>query len=180
MNLTSSYPFQWAVNELSFKERGANLSFLNKISSLELETYLQNVLLRDADQMGMANSLEIRVPFLDHRLVEYVLSLSNQLKYPEYPKKLLVDSVSGWIPNEIIHRKKMGFVFPWEKWMKNELKDFCCESIKNLENLNILNFKNIELLWDNFLAGNTQVHWQQIWNLVVIGKWTSINLNNNR
>ena len=135
INLKSSYPFQWGIKELSFKERGDKLSFLNKVSSLEIETYLQNVLLRDADQMGMANSLEIRVPFLDHRLVEYVLSLSDELKYPEYPKQLLVDSFKGWIPEDIIKRKKMGFIFPWEKWMKNELKDFCSESIKHLETI---------------------------------------------
>ena len=180
LNLRSSYPYQWGIKELSFKERGDKLSFLNKVSSLEIETYLQNVLLRDADQMGMANSLEIRVPFLDHRLVEYVLSLSDKFKYPEYPKKLLVESVKGWIPKEIIHRKKMGFVFPWEKWMKNELQNFCFESIKHLESNHFLNFRKIELLWNNFLNGKSQVHWQQIWTLVVIGKWTAINLNKNR
>ena len=135
INLKSSYPYQWGIKELSFKERGDKLSFLNKVSSLEIETYLQYVLLRDADQMGMANSIEIRVPFLDHRLVEYVLSLSDELKYPEYPKKLLVDSIKGWIPNEIIHRKKMGFVFPWEDWMKNELQYFCLNAIESLENI---------------------------------------------
>ena len=178
--LKSSYSFQWGLKELSFKERGEKLSFLNKVSSLEIETYLQNVLLRDADQMGMANSLEIRVPFLDHRLVEYVLSLSDKLKYPQYPKKLLVDSIKGWIPQEIIQRKKMGFVFPWEKWIKNELQDFCSESIKHLESIHFLNFRKVELLWNNFLKGKSQVHWQQIWTLVVIGKWTAINLNRKR
>ena len=178
--LKSSYSFQWGLKELSFKERGEKLSFLNKVSSLEIETYLQNVLLRDADQMGMANSLEIRVPFLDHRLVEYVLSLSDKLKYPQYPKKLLVDSIKGWIPQEIIQRKKMGFVFPWEKWIKNELQDFCSESIKHLESIHFLNFRKVELLWNNFLKGKSQVHWQQIWTLVVIGKWIAINLNRKR
>ena len=174
-NLRSSYPYQWGIKELSFKERGDKLSFLNKVSSLEIETYLQNVLLRDADQMGMANSLEIRVPFLDHRLVEYVLSLSDELKYPEYPKKLLVDSIKGWIPNEIIHRKKMGFVFPWEDWMKNELQQFCKIAIENLESISIFNMNNVILLWENFLKGDDSIHWLQIWNLAVIGKWISIN-----
>ena len=105
LNLRSSYPYQWGIKELSFKERGDKLSFLNKVSSLEIETYLQNVLLRDADQMGMANSLEIRVP-LDHRLVKYVLSLSDELNNPEYPKKLLVDSIKGWIPLKILLKEK--------------------------------------------------------------------------
>ena len=148
---------------------------MNKVSALEIETYLQNTLLRDADQMGMANSLEIRVPFLDHRLVEYVLSLSNNLKYPDFPKKLLVDSTKGWIPEEIIHRKKLGCVFPWEKWMKNELKFFCEQSITNLESVPFFDISYVNSLWKSFLKNNSHVHWLQIWNLVVIGKWLSIN-----
>ena len=173
--LKSPYSFLWAENELSFKKRGHKTSFLNKVSSLEIETYLQNVLLRDADQMGMANSLEIRVPFLDHNFVEYVLSLSDKFKYPEYPKKLLVDSTKGWIPNEIINRKKMGFVFPWEKWMRNELKTFCEESINSLEYISFFEMNHVNTLWVNFLKNKSQVHWLQIWSLVVLGKWIANN-----
>jgi asparagine synthase (glutamine-hydrolysing) len=174
-NLKSPYSFLWAENEFSFNQRGYKTSFLNKVSALEIETYLQNVLLRDADQMGMANSLEIRVPFLDHSLVEYVLSLSDKLKYPEYSKKLLVDSTKGWIPDEIINRKKMGFVFPWEKWMRNELKIFCEQSINSLEYIPFFDMNYVNTLWVNFLKNKSQVHWLQIWSLVVLGKWTAYN-----
>ncbi len=174
---TENYPFNWAFNNLDTNNIGANYSLISKISALEIETYLQNVLLRDADQMGMANSLEIRVPFLDHNLVEYVLSLPNELKYPIYPKKLLIDSTKGWIPDEIIHRKKMGFVLPWEKWMKNELSSFCEESLLNLEDFSIFNMSQVNLLWKDFVKGNPYINWLQIWSLVVLGKWTAINLS---
>ena len=176
-SLKSPYSFLWAENELSFNQRGYKTSFLNKVSSLEIETYLQNVLLRDADQMGMANSLEIRVPFLDHNLVEYVLSLPNELKFPSSPKKLLIDSTNGWIPDEIIHRKKMGFVLPWENWMKNELRFFCEESILNLDYYFAFNMGRVNSLWKDFLNGKPNVNWIQVWSLVVLGKWTSINLS---
>ena len=53
-----------------------------------------------------------------------MFSLPNELKYPTSPKKLLIDSTKGWIPDEIIYRKKMGFVLPWESWMKNEFVHF--------------------------------------------------------
>ena len=174
---TENYPFNWAFNNLDTNNIGANYSLISKISALEIETYLQNVLLRDADQMGMANSLEIRVPFLDHNLVEYVLSLPNELKYPIYPKKLLIDSTKGWIPDEIIHRKKMGFVLPWEKWMRNELSSFCEESLLNLEDYTIFNMSQVNLLWKDFVKGNPYINWLQIWSLVVLGKWTAINLS---
>ncbi len=127
--------------------------------------------------MGMANSLEIRVPFLDHHLVEYVLSLPNELKYPTSPKKLLIDSTKGWIPDEIIYRKKMGFVLPWESWMKNELRSFCEESILNLDHYPAFNMNRVNSLWKNFLNGNPKANWIQVWSLVVLGKWTNINLS---
>lgn len=170
-----SYPFKWGLHELEPKRRGASYPFLSKITTLEMETYLQNVLLRDADQMGMANSLEIRVPFLDHELVEFVLSIPDNYKYPKYPKKILVDATKGWLPDEIIHRKKMGFVFPWELWMKNELKDFCAKSISYLECNSVFNMNVINGIWNDFLKGKSNVSWLQIWTLVVMGKWMKNN-----
>ena len=172
-----NYPFKWGISEIDSKKRGFNYPLISKISALEIETYLQNVLLRDSDQMGMANSLEIRVPFLDHHLVEYVLSLPNELKYLTSPKKLLIDSTKGWIPDEIIYRKKMGFVLPWESWMKNELRSFCEESILNLVHYPAFNMSKVNSLWKNFLNGNPNANWIQVWSLVVLGKWTSINLS---
>ncbi|MEK9620029.1 MAG: asparagine synthase (glutamine-hydrolyzing) [Flavobacteriales bacterium] len=170
-----SYPFEWGLSEIGSKKRGFSYPLISRISALEIETYLQNILLRDSDQMGMANSLEIRVPFLDHNLVEYILSLPNELKYPTSPKKLLIDSTKGWIPDEIIFRKKMGFVFPWEKWMRNELKTFCEQSINSLENISFFEMNYVNTLWVNFLKNKSQVHWLQIWALVVLGKWTANN-----
>ena len=172
-----NYPFKWGLSEIDSKKRGSRYPLISKISALEIETYLQNVLLRDADQMGMANSLEIRVPFLDHNLVEYVLSLPNELKFPSSAKKLLIDSTNGWIPDEIINRKKMGFVLPWESWMKNELRSFCEESILNLDYYSAFNMGRVNLLWKDFLNGKPNVNWIQVWSLVVLGKWTSINLS---
>ena len=69
----------------------------------------------------------------------------------------------------------MGFVFPWEKWMKCELHDFCLEAIQSLENHQIFNMKNINILWKDFIDGKSSAHWINIWTLVVLGKWTSIN-----
>ena len=180
-NISSeNYSFNWALSEISSKNRGSNYPIISKISALEIETYLQNVLLRDVEQMGMANSLEIRFPFLDHNLVEYVLSLPDELKYSTYSKKLLIDSTKGWIPEDVIKRNKMDFVLPLEKWMKNELSSFCEESISNLEFYPYFNMSRVNLFWMEFLKGNSNVNWLQIWSLVVLGKWTAINLSINK
>ncbi len=172
-----NYSFNWGLNEISSKNRGFNFPLFSKTSALEIETYLQNILLRDSKQMGMANYLEIRFPFLDYKLVEYVLSLPDGLKHSN---KLLVDSNKGWIPEEIIKKNKIDLVLPLEKWMKNELSSFCEESISNLEYYPHFNMSKVNLLWMDFLKGNPNVNWIQIWSLVVLGKWTCINLSINK
>ena len=175
--LSKNYPFKWLLNEISSKNRGSNYPLISKISAFEIETHLQNILLRDSEQMGMASSLENRFPFLDYNLVEYILSLPDRLKHSTYPKKLFIDLTNGWIPEEIIERNKMDFVLPWEKWMKNELSSFCEESILNLEYYPHFNMSEVNLLWKDFLRVNSNVNWLQIWSLVVLGKWTAINLS---
>ena len=71
----------------------------------------------------MAHGLEVRVPFLDHKLVDYVVSLPDSYKKVRKPKGLLIDAFHDILPDEIINRKKQGFIIPTEIWMKNELFD---------------------------------------------------------
>ena len=177
-NISSKdYSLNLGLKETLSKNRESNFSLISKASALEIETYLQNILLRGSEQMGMANSLEIRFPFLDYKLVEYVHSLPNGLKHSN---KLLVDSTKGWIPEEIIKKNKIDFVLPLEKWMKNELSSFCEESISNLEYYPHFNMSKVNLLWMNFLKGNPNINWIQIWSLVVLGKWTISNYSINK
>jgi asparagine synthetase B (glutamine-hydrolysing) len=65
------------------------------------------VLLRDSDQMSMAHALEVREPFLDHDLIEWVLAVSDVEKYPHFPKQLLVEAMGDLLPPEIVHRPKI-------------------------------------------------------------------------
>jgi asparagine synthase (glutamine-hydrolysing) len=153
-----------------------NTPVLSKISLCEISTYMQNVLLRDSDQMSMAHALEIRVPFLDHRLVEYVLKVSDTIKYPAEPKKLLLDSFKGYLPDELIYRKKMGFVFPWEKWLKNELKTEMDKHINDLENRGIFNPGTVSELWNKFQNNHPLITWTRVWPLIVLENW----IKNNR
>jgi asparagine synthase (glutamine-hydrolysing) len=159
------------VELLSQAVSGIRMPTLSKVSVLEISTYMQNVLLRDADQMSMAHALEIRVPFLDHRLIEFVLGVSDQHKFPHTPKELLTASVGDLIPREIIDRPKMGFTFPWAVWMKNELKSFCEEQLQALKQVEVLQHDEVMSLWRRFLAGDKRITWSRIWPLVVLGHW---------
>lgn len=150
---------------------GIRMPTLSKVSVLEMSTYMQNILLRDADQMSMAHALEIRVPFLDHRLIEFVLGVSDNHKYPHTPKELLTSSMGDLIPREIIDRPKMGFTFPWALWMKNELRPFCEEHLSALQQVDAIRYDAVHALWKRFLSGDPRITWSRIWPLVVLGHW---------
>ncbi len=141
----------------------------------DFSNYLPDVLLRDTDQMSMAHALEVRVPFLDYTLVEYVLGLPDNVKYPHTPKKLLTDSMKGLLPENIINRKKMGFTFPWNIWMRTELKSFCEGNINSLSEREYFNKENLQALWKGFLQESPQCPWYKIWHLVVLENWIKEN-----
>jgi asparagine synthase (glutamine-hydrolysing) len=163
------------ILERELSNRGSKLPTLSKVSVAEITTYMQNVLLRDTDQMSMAVALEVRVPFLDYELVEYVLGIPDEFKRPVFPKKLLVDSLGDLLPDEVIHRKKMGFVFPWELWLKNELRTFCEDKIQQLIRREIINGKYLAASWERFLKGDKNVRWLDMWLCVVLENWLEAN-----
>lgn len=158
---------------LSYGKAGFDLPWLSKVSVAEMGTYMQNVLLRDTDQMSMAHALEVRVPFLDHRLVEYTLTVSDELKYPHSPKQLLVDSLGDLLPREIVDRPKMGFTFPWEVWLKNELKEFAEFHIAALGKRPYFDAAVLDNMWKQFLTG--KVSWSRLWPLIVLENWMLAN-----
>jgi acetyltransferase-like isoleucine patch superfamily enzyme len=150
---------------------GRDLGTFSKVSVAEISTYMQNVLLRDTDQMSMASALEVRVPFLDYQLVEYVMGIDDAFKKPLFPKKLLVDSMGDLLPSEIVHRPKMGFSFPWQYWIKNELRSFCDERILSLSRRPFINGEYLLERWKRFLNGDKSVRWPYIWIGVVLEDW---------
>jgi asparagine synthase (glutamine-hydrolysing) len=156
---------------------GSKAPFLSRVSYAEINTYMQNVLLRDTDQMSMAHALEVRVPFLDYELVEYVYGVKDEFKYPHSPKKLLVDALGDLLPKEIVNRPKMGFTFPWDTWMRGNLKEYCVEGLNALKATKIVDDAFIDKQWKSFLAGSSKTKWSHIWHLVVLGQWIKQNLN---
>jgi asparagine synthase (glutamine-hydrolysing) len=147
---------------------------LARISYAESRTYLHDVLLRDTDQMTMAHGLEVRVPLLDHRLIEYVMRVPDVYKRPRgIPKRLLVESLDGLLPREIVRRPKQGFVLPFELWMRGELRKFCEErlGVERIAARGILRPEVVQSLWNAFLEGRSRVSWSRLWILVVLEEW---------
>jgi asparagine synthase (glutamine-hydrolysing) len=148
---------------------------LSAVSLAEIQTYLQNVLLRDTDQMGMSVALEIREPFLDYKLVEFVLAVKDEFKFPHTPKKLLVDSMAGLIPDEVVNRPKMGFTLPWQHWLKNQLRSFCEQNLIEISTSGLFVNDAPLTLWEKFLAGDKSITWSRVWHLVILNNWMKEN-----
>jgi asparagine synthase (glutamine-hydrolysing) len=138
-----------------------------------------NTLLRDTDSMSMAHSLEVRVPFLDHPLVEYVTRLPGSIKCPDgKPKSLLVEAMGDLLPDEVVAQKKRTFTFPWEYWLRGPLKREMEKEFAEISPalLQCLDTGSMEQIWQSFLDGNTS--WSRVWSLFVLNRWVQKHLEN--
>ena len=109
------------VRESNRQLRGRPHDELTRMINLELNYRLPELLLMRVDKMTMAHSLEARVPFLDHRLVELSFGLPSDWKIANgVPKSILKDAVRGLLPDEVIDRPKIGFGAPVSEWLKGE------------------------------------------------------------
>jgi asparagine synthase (glutamine-hydrolysing) len=126
--------------------------------------------------MSMAWGLEIREPFFDYQLIEFIISLNDKNKFSKKtPKVLLVEALGDLLPHEIVYREKKGFSFPWNSWLKNELKEYCYDALTCLKKRNVFDNAYIEELWSKFQANVPTITWMHIWSLVVLEKWMEQN-----
>ncbi|MFZ0911562.1 MAG: asparagine synthase (glutamine-hydrolyzing) [Candidatus Acidiferrales bacterium] len=144
----------------------------SKIAWLELRSYMVNVLLRDTDSMSMSHSLEVRVPFLDHPVVEFALSLSDAAKcHSERPKALLVAALADLLPDEVVSQNKRTFTLPWETWLRGALRTRVTSGLADWSpSLEPVISKAAALkVWNDFLDARTS--WSRAWSLYVLNEW---------
>ncbi|HYM70029.1 MAG TPA: asparagine synthase (glutamine-hydrolyzing) [bacterium] len=136
-------------------------------SVLELRGYMHNQLLRDTDVMSMAHSLEVRVPFLDHPLVEFAARLPGRLRVNGHPPKwLLLRALGDWLPPEV-GRSKRGFTFPIGEWLRGPLRRQVDETLSG--GAGVFRPDAVARLRARFEAGHS--HWSRLWALVVLARW---------
>ncbi len=136
-------------------------------------TYLPNDLLVKVDIASMANSLEARSPFLDHKVIEFAASLPEKIKVRGTETKyLLKKAASRLVPKEVLYRRKMGFGIPVGYWLKNEMKDFMSEVLLSEKSFNRGLFKPevIKRLVSEHLA-EKQNHTYPLWTLLMLELW---------
>ena len=151
-------------SDTSFAGRHNTLKY---VSFLETTNYMANQLLRDSDMFSMCHSLELRVPFVDDRLYAAVLKYIDKGYDKNNPKKMLVDAV-GDLPSEIVNRRKMGFTFPFDAWLRNGQLGVMVNDFIGSAN-SILNKKGVQDILRRFNSG--KVHWSRLWALFVLSRF---------
>ena len=168
----------WAHHRFVYENNNAQ-DLMDKILYLDVKTYLADDLLMMGDKMSMANSLELRVPFCDHKLVEYAASVPSKIKYSgQNLKSLLKKSVKDLLPREIIQRKKQGFMVPVAQWFQKELKGFTLDllSRENIRKRGFFEADYVHELLDQHFTGKQNLT-DQIFALVTLEIWCRIYLD---
>jgi asparagine synthase (glutamine-hydrolysing) len=170
-------------NKLKYKD----MDYLTKHLYVEFHHTILPTLLRNYDRYAMMSGVEIRMPFMDHRLVSFVMSLPGNSKIRDgYTKAILRDSMGRYLPDEIRYRKnKIGFASPIVDWMKNDLSEFFLDTVnsRSFKECTLIDasdvrrrverviysddkpeFYNIEQLWKEivmYLWGNSIDNWRK-------------------
>jgi len=176
-NRAGSQSSLWSASMADAAAEAAQLDPFTAVSWLEIRSYLASMLLRDTDTMSMRHSLEVRVPFLDHPLVELTLGLPAAAKNKNGVRKaLLIEALGDLLPKEIASQTKRTFTLPWEHWLRGPLRDRVESALGNCDQTlgDIIDKTEVKSVWQNFLARRTS--WSRPWSLFVLNEWVRRNL----
>jgi asparagine synthase (glutamine-hydrolysing) len=177
-NLDGIKPYR---TNMAYFNRNNAYTLLDRILYTDIKTYLQELLMKQ-DQMSMAASIESRVPFLDHKLVEFVATLPPRLKLRGWTTKyILMKAMQGILPEEILRRKKMGFPVPIKAWFRNgafpELKEYLLGG-RTLAR-GYFNRGYVEAILTQHVEGSRD-HSERLWSLLNFEIWNRVYIDGER
>ena len=162
------------TEEIDFYEKGIlSQDKTTRLQYLDIKLYLQEAILVKVDRASMACSLEVRAPFLDYELVEFIMNLPSSLKLRRFTSKYLLKKVmKDFLPKEVIGRKKKGFGIPIAKWVKGPLRELFGDllSYDRIKREGFLNPDYVTCLLRDHLA-NKKDNRKQLWTLLVWELW---------
>lgn len=141
---------------------------------MEILNYAIPVLLKNMDQNGMSASVEVREPFLNKDLVDFVLKNPSKYNPIKNPKKSILSLYGKYLPTEIYTRAKMGFNLPIENLMRTSLKKDIIEALNSLPEL-YFNLNEVNDILKKFYLNDKSVSYIQIWSLFIFSKWCKKN-----
>jgi asparagine synthase (glutamine-hydrolysing) len=152
---------------------GNGLDPLSRLQDLDLNSYLPGDILTKVDRMSMANSLEARVPLLDHPLVEFACRLPARLRLRSgQTKYLLKRALRGRVPDEVLTRPKQGFGVPLEIWFRERLPGFFEDQLGDRRRLADVGVRpeSVRRLQEAFARRHRREHCERLWALVVLDR----------
>ncbi|AXH13694.1 asparagine synthase (glutamine-hydrolyzing) [Malaciobacter mytili] len=153
----------------TFKSETAKKDPVDWMSYIDLKIWLGEGLLSKVDRISMANSLEVRTPFLDYNLVNYMFSVQSDIKVGNTNKYLLKKIASKYIPKEIINRTKKGFNSPFNEWIQAEYKDEILALILRVNKQS--NLFNENYLKEIYHLAKSRKFKQHLWSIYIFSKW---------
>ncbi len=143
---------------------------LSRIQYVDVKTYLTDDILTKVDRASMANSLEVRCPLLDHKLMELIASMPSSLKLNRnVGKYIFKKALEKHLPREIIHRNKMGFAVPLTNWFRNGIRDFTAAHLLDKQDP-YLSQSFVKKMWSQHQSGYRDRSWQ-LWNVLMFRLW---------
>jgi len=148
-------------------------------SAWEMRTYMADVLLRDSDVMSMRHSLELRVPFIDRPLIEWIWRQPARFRDdPGSPKSALVEATADILPPGLAQRRKRGFTLPFPVWMRRQLRPFLDDTFASASvgRSGLFSAGPVQALWRDFVSGGDDRNWSRVWSLAVLIAFVNLRL----
>ena len=151
-------------------QRAGTSDPLSRIQYLDIKTYLTDDILTKVDRASMANSLEVRCPLLDHKVMELAASMPSALKLNDRTRKYIFKKMmERYLPKNIIYRRKMGFSVPLAEWFRNSISDYARHYIVERDDPYLAS-SFVRKIWDQHQAG-TRDRSTQLWNVLMFRLW---------
>jgi asparagine synthase (glutamine-hydrolysing) len=162
---------KFATEEKNFSYSSKNA---NQLMAADISCYARNTLLRDSDQMGMANSVEIREPFFDYKMVETMFAAPDSIKTFGRPKQALFSIFNNLTHNSFAERNKKGFVLPFDHWFRDDLREYCQKKLDHAPD-KILNRQQVQSIWSDYQKNKNSYSYTSVLTLIALINWFEIN-----
>lgn len=155
----------------SYYARAGTDDPLSCIQYVDMKTYLPDDILMKVDRASMANSLEVRCPLLDHKLIEFAARMPSSMKLSGGTgKKVLKQALELLLPKEILYRSKMGFGVPLASWLRKDLKHQAADALFGRNDDGLLSLPQVHRLWDEHQRGFRN-RATELWALFMFRLW---------
>jgi asparagine synthase (glutamine-hydrolysing) len=155
----------------AYYDKADRTDSLSRIQYVDIKTYLTDDILVKVDRASMANSLEVRAPLLDHKLMELAATMPASIKLRgKNGKYILKKALERYLPESILYRSKMGFAVPIARWFRTDIKDLAHDVLTSSNSETLLNAATVKQLWSEHQSG-LRDRSTELWTLLIFRLW---------